>query len=199
MSGSRQIRRGYNGDMQSAFATYLMGVSAGHAWMVGCAALYLAWWAVFFRPRESKLHGVEYVVGVACILGAVACGLVGVVGLAQNAGALPHTVNGGIVALVAVATYVVFAAVTARVFNRPVTTELALIVAWAALEWFVLDGVAGTGASAVLPVLLVAAACVFSMICYVLYYRLHGWKAFWDGCGPLIAAGVVSLAFAALL
>ena len=49
------------------------------------------------------------------------------------------------------------------------------------------------------PAALVGIAFLFSMVCYVLYYRLHGWTAFFDGCGPLLAVGAISLAFVFLL
>ena len=185
--------------MDAVTATYLADIDAGHVWMTVCAVLYLAWWTVFFRPRAAKPRGAERAIGVALILGAVVCGLLGVAGLVRNASALPHAASSGFIALVAVVVYFVALAVTLKAFDRPVTTELLLIVAWAALEWFVLDGVAAAGVDVALPTALVALAFFFSMVCYALYYRLDGWAAFLDGCGPLAAVGVLSLAFAFLL
>lgn len=180
-------------------ATYLVGIEQGHLWMAACAALYLAWWTMFFRPRAEKPRGVERAIGVALILAAVVCGCAGAVGLARSAAGLPHAVEGAVVALVGFAAYAALAAVTRAVLKRPVTTELVLIVAWAALEWFVLDGAAGAGLAVGVPALLVTLALLFSMACYVLYYRFRGWAAFADGCGPLVAVGAISLAFVLLL
>lgn len=56
----------------------LARVWQGHALLAACAALYLVWWVLFFRPEGSKPAGALYAFGVACIMGAVACGLAGV-------------------------------------------------------------------------------------------------------------------------
>lgn len=191
--------RGYNGGMDAAAATYLADIDAGHVWMAVCAVLYLAWWAVFFRPRAVKPHGAERAIGIGLILGAVVCGCAGVACLARGAGGLSHTVDAVLVVLAAFGAYVVLLAFTRALFKRQVTTELLLIVAWAALEWFVLDGAACAGVAVGAPAALVGIAFLFSMVCYVLYYRLHGWTAFFDGCGPLLAVGAISLAFVFLL
>ncbi|SDR92647.1 hypothetical protein [Parafannyhessea umbonata] len=51
----------------------------GHWLMAACCALYLLWWAIFFWPKVcgGSAHGALRVVGVAAILGAVVCGLLG--------------------------------------------------------------------------------------------------------------------------
>lgn len=185
----------------------------GHWWMVACSGLYLVWWCVFFAPdaagQKPSPTGALRVAGVACILGAVACGLLAVTSMVQGMAdmtgeAVPGLwINAGCVAL-----YVVLLAVTVRLFDRPVTTELLLFCAWCALELNVASkvaagstagaGAAGGGAAVLLVVLTLAtlAACT---VCYTLYYRLDYVASFWDGCVPLALVGVVSAVVALVL
>ena len=184
------------------YSEQLRQIATGHALLAACAALYLIWWCVFFRPRAQSPQGIEYVLGVAFILGAVAFGAIAVAKTVQAVGALPSAIPGFAVVVVAVALYVVLLIATTTIFNRPVTTELLLIVAWLALEAFVLSALVTTGMPAgmvALCALLVVAAFVASMVCYVLYYKLSGTAAFLDGCGPLVAVGILSTLFALIL
>ena len=54
-------------------------VRQGHWLMAACCVLYLLWWAIFFWPKVGggSAHGPLRVVGIAAILGAVVCGLLG--------------------------------------------------------------------------------------------------------------------------
>ncbi|MCH3967053.1 MAG: hypothetical protein PHR15_05110 [Atopobiaceae bacterium] len=189
------------------------GIAHGHGALVACAALYLVWWWLFFDPRRERPTGVLYGVGVACILGAVACGAWGVYRITDGLGAVDAAITssgvtswalpGWVFFVGGALVYVVALVVTNRVFSRQVTTELLLIVAWFALELDILDCLAGVGAltpgaSAVLLVLVIA-LFAGSMVCYVLYYRLPPVPAFLDGCAPLVAVGVFSLAMAIVL
>jgi uncharacterized membrane protein YoaK (UPF0700 family) len=110
-------------------------------------------------------------------------------------GQLPDAFSGPVLWLVAAGTYALLAFVTSRFLERPVTTELLLIVAWCALEVDV--------AGAVWPnwplLVAVIVATAFSMVCYLLYYRLEGRAAFLDGCGPLVAVGLLSVIVAWML
>lgn len=170
-------------------------VRLGHWLLALCAVLYLAWWCVFFRPRDEKPQGVERGAGIALILGAVVAGLAAVFQIVTGLGQLPDAFSGPVLWLVAAGTYALLAFVTSRFLERPVTTELLLIVAWCALEVDV--------AGAVWPnwplLVAVIVATAFSMVCYLLYYRLEGRAAFLDGCGPLVAVGLLSVIVAWML
>lgn len=183
----------------------LARVWQGHALLAACAVLYLAWWVVFFRPGAVRPAGALYALGVACILGAVACGLAGVFHAAAALGELPGvgSVPGWAFAIGGVVGYVALLALTAGVFQRQVTTELLLIDAWGAFELYVVASLAASGALAggAVPVmyLLVALLVVASLVCYVLYYRLGPVASFVDGMVPLVAVGIESVALVALL
>lgn len=180
---------------------HLQALGSAHLLLAVCCALYLTWWSVFFRPRPERPHGLEYGFGVALIVGAAVCGLVSVVLMGRALAELPSTVPAAVLWPCAAVAYLVLAYMSARFLDRPVTTELLLIVAWTALEVAVVGAVAGTGEANLVPVLtaVVVAACVGSLVCYLLYYRLDGWAAFLDGCGPLVAIGVLSVVFSALI
>lgn len=183
----------------------LARVWQGHALLAACAALYLVWWVLFFRPEGSKPAGALYTFGVACILGASPCGLAGVFGATAALGELPQagSVPGWAFALGGVAGYLVLLALTAGVFHRQVTTELLLIDAWGAFELCVVASLTAAGAlgSAAVPAMyaLVGVLVVVSLACYVLYYRLGPAASFVDGMVPLVAVGVVSVVLVALL
>lgn len=183
------------------YQTELHSLAVGHGLMALCCVLYLAWWCMFFRPRPESPQGLEYGVGVALILGAVVAGLFGVVRMGGAVSAVPGGVPAVVLWPAAIVAYVLLAVFTTHLFNRPITTELLLIVAWTALEIAcvgALFAVGRTGLATALLVLVVV-ACIGALVCYVRYYQLTDWPAFFDGCGPLVAIGLYSAAFAVLV
>lgn len=177
----------------------------GHASLAVCAALYLAWWWVFFNPALPKAAGALYAAGVGFIVGAVAFGVAAVVLMARGLGALAGQGAGGgaapgwAFAVGGVAAYVALAFVTVRFLQRPVTTELLLFVLWAALELAVANALLGAGALPVgafwALVAVIALVTAANLVCYVLYFRLGPLPSFIDGAAPLTVVGV----FAAVL
>lgn len=181
----------------------------GHVALAVCAALYLAWWWVFFNPNMPKATGGLYALGVGFIVGAVAFGIAAVALMAMGLGALAGapqaagSVPGWAFAVGGVVAYAALAYLTTRFFQRPVTTELLLFVLWAALELAVLNALAGTGAlyggalgALVAIVVLVTAA---NLVCYVLYFRLEALPSFIDGAAPLAVVGVFAAVLAAII
>jgi len=172
-------------------------VGRGHVLLAVCCALYLAWWVLFFRPG-SHIEGPLYWFGVALILGAATCGIIGCFSaggaLSQLPGAqafspVPYLVAG-------VVAYLVLAFVTNGFLDRPITTELVLIVAWCAFECAVVGALSAATVSqqrAVMLYVLVGALVVASLVCYVLYYRLDSWPAFYDGMVPLVSVGIAAV------
>lgn len=178
----------------------------GHAALAACAALYLAWWWIFFRPQEGRPAGARYSIGVACIVAAAVLGVGGVASSIVGLGRLP--VQGGALpgwAFVAAAAvcYVALAYATVRLFHRPITTELVLFVAWAALELAVASGLRAAGAwpdgLALTMSVLVAATMLACLACYVLYYRLPPLLSFVDGAVPLALVGAMAVGMAAAI
>jgi hypothetical protein len=191
----------------------LGGLVLGHAALATCAVFYLIWWWLFFDPNRLKPQGGLYVIGVICILVAVACGLAGVAGIASGLASIHvQAEQRGVpfspfpawaILCGAAVAYVALMLVTRLVFERQVTTELVLIVGWTALEVGVINSLAS--ATIISPTSTTSLAVtlgllfVLSMTCYVLYYRLGPFASFVDGCIPLVAVGVFSVALVVTL
>lgn len=189
----------YNAAMDT-YTPQLHAIAAGHGLLALCAALYLAWWFEFFRPRSARPQGIEYGIGVALIVIAAIAGILGVVRICTALATMPTRMPGVVLWPCAIAAYIVLAVVTYRALGRPITTELLLIVAWTALEVAVAGALIALGSGFAMPLtLLVALGFTASMVCYVLYYRLSGWPAFLDGCGPLVAVGIIAIVEALVL
>ncbi|WP_340505327.1 hypothetical protein [Bifidobacterium breve] len=85
---------------------------------------------------------------------------------------------------------------TSRLLQRPITTELLLIVMWITLELCALtmlhsSGALGATAAIVLAIILLI-LLIADVACYLAYYHLPPMLAFIDGTAPLIAVTVFS-------
>lgn len=192
--------------MPEANATMTGTLVWGHACLAACAALYLAWWWIFFNPKMPKATGALYATGIGCIVGAVALGVAAVVLMGLGLGGLADAGMRGIVpgwafVIGGIVAYVVLAFVTTRFFQRPVTTELLLFVLWAALELAVLNAGAGAFAPgmAVLLAAVVIVVFVGCLVSYLRYFHLPPLLSFVDGALPLLAVGVFAAVMAALI
>lgn len=191
--------------MQEAAQTALAQLQGGHGLMALCAVLYLAWWVVFFRPGAGKVQGPLYWVGAGCLAVAAIAGIAGAIFIALGANGLAAGTgpSGWWFVLGAIAAYLFLAWATTHFWNRPITTELLLFVAWGALELYAacaLDasGTLGLAATAWL-VAIILGIFALSLICYVLYYRLPAVPSFVDGALPLGTIGVFSAILPLLL
>ncbi len=176
----------------------------GHALMAVCAACYLAWWVIFFRPGIPKVTGALYSAGVVCIILTAIAGLAGaaMIGVGTARTSVPGvSPSGWWFALGAVALYALLAFVTSRLFGRPITTELLLFVAWAAVELACIITLGSAGglsqAATIILTILVILAFAGMLITYLLYYQLAPLPSFIDGAIPLAAVGVLSVVLAA--
>lgn len=193
--------------MSEAHTTIPGSLTWGHGCLAACAVLYLAWWWIFFNPNMPKATGVLYLTGVGCIIGAALLGIGAIVLIMGGLGSIAATGSGVALpswafAVGGLVAYVALAFITARFFQRPVTTELLLFVLWAALELAVVNAAAGVGmplsgtAVLVALVVLVFIGCLAS---YVLYFRLPPMPSFVDGALPLAAVGVFSTVMALVI
>jgi len=111
--------------------------------------------------------------------------------------------SGGTFALIGVVIYVVLLVVTGKLLHRRVTTELVLIVGWCVLEAVVLNAVYGSGAlsasRAVAYLVLMIAALVIGLVCYLLYYKLPDMTAFRVAAVPLVVDGLCMVVFVGML
>lgn len=175
------------------FTTPLWELFTGNLLFVICSLFYLVWWIVCFRPNSSGGAVGGVFITFAFITGITAFALmsVGINSLSQNSKALPIR----FILFGAVALYLILLAVTAVVFHRQVTSELLIMIVWAALELSVITVLFGNGYFSVgrtaVTTALIGAATIIGLICYVLYYRLDGTASYIDGMIPLATDAVV--------
>ncbi|MCD8376412.1 MAG: hypothetical protein LUD69_05665 [Oscillospiraceae bacterium] len=170
---------------------------AGNLLLILCCVFYLLWWLIAFKPTGA----VKGIKSGWLLIPAALCGLAAVWEIIRGSGGaqaqnvlIPQTAIfiGGIVA------YVLLLAGSCFLLKRQVTTELFLIIGWAALTFLELDALYALGrcskGTAVFFLALTAAAAVVSLICYLLYYRLDSVKGYLDGMVPLVLAALVMAA-----
>ena len=184
------------------FTLPLWEIFGGNLLMFVTLVFYIAWWTVSFGPNGGdKTAGAGIFLGAALFTGVAA-----IMTMYLGINSLPRPGKGIPVMYIligAAAFYVIFLAVTKIAFQRIVTSELLLIIVWAALEWSAIAVLQGCGRfnmwQALTLAALVALATGAGMVCYVLHYRLNEPSRFLNGLIPLIAdAGVVAVFLAVL-
>lgn len=163
---------------------------------------YIAWWVVLFRPdRVGSSPSGTLLIAIALLAGAasVVFLIFGISSQSWNGKDFP----GVYFFLGALGAYFVLLGITKSLFQRPVTSELLLIVLWSTLEWALITalkmgGRLSSGRALTLTVL-VGFAAFIGLVCYVLFYRLDGAPRFWDGLIPLMVDGAVIATFLSVL
>ncbi len=169
-------------------------ILVGNLLFVVCCVFYLIWWLLGFHPSRPAAGGRF----AGLLVPAVICGLAGLVLIV--AGLVKVEAPGRLFPnwwLVpgAVLLYLVLLMVTRQVFDRPVTSELLLIVVWSALALAEVNSLGGAGLLsrplmwAVIVILTLV--LVADLVCYVLYYRLGPWPQYIDGMVPLVLTALV--------
>ena len=166
----------------------------GQILLIFCFLFYLIWWYRGFRPGVSVIR----VRGLNGLILAITA-LTGIAGVALSlTGDVPTTLKISHTAILStgIVAYIVLLLVTRFLLDRVVTSELLLIVAWTMLEVWVANCLDGAGrlpgARFGIMIAVLALACLGSMVCYVLYYRIEEKAAFYTAMAPLIA-GIVSM------
>jgi len=164
----------------------------GNIFLIICCLFYLTWWILAFKPSEA-VRGVGWLLVPAFLTGiaAVILAVRGILSVPAGTALVPRGVLlwGGIVG------YLILLAITALLFRRPITSELFLIVGWAVLALSEINTLYGVGQfsyrlTAIFTVL-VGAATLISLICYVLYYNLGNRAGYFDGMIPLLMSALV--------
>lgn len=166
----------------------------GNILLIICCAFYLVWWLLAFKPAGA-VRGMKtgwllipaFAAGMAAIIFTVR----GIMSASVNVKPFP----GGWLLLGGVAAYIILFAITRMLLKRPVTTELFLIVGWAVLALSEINALYGTGrfshGLAVAFAVVVVAAALISLVCYVLYYNLGNTAGYIDGMIPLLMVALV--------
>lgn len=162
--------------------------------LIICCAFYLAWWLLAFKPigaikgmKTGWLLIPAFAAGLASIILAVH----GIQSASVHAALFPS----GLLLWGGIAAYFILLVITYLFFKRPVTTELFLIVGWAMLALSEINVLYGIGrfshTLAVIFAVIIAAAALISLICYVLYFNLDDHAGYFDGMVPLLMVALV--------
>lgn len=168
-------------------------IITGQILLIICCVFYLIWWYRGYRPAISanRVGGMN---GILLVI-TMAFGIAGVVfSLMQIPAVSEPKINPVLIVVTGIIAYVVLLIITRFLFQRIVTAELFLIVAWTMLEMTVINrlnagGFLSAGGFAILCII-IAAAFVISMVLYVAYYRMEEMKAFYAAMVPLITEAV---------
>lgn len=166
----------------------------GNILLIACCAFYLAWWIIAFKP-SGAVKGMKsgwllipaFILGIASV--AMICS--GVSATENSSMLIPSSLIAGAGLIL----YFALLALTWLLLKRPVTTELLLIIGWAALAAAEVSALYGRGAytmlaaSALIACVIILAAV--SLVCYLLYYQLDSIKGYYDGMLPLVAVQVM--------
>ena len=168
---------------------------AGNILLIFCCLFYLAWWLIAFKP-EGAVKGFR---SGWLLIPAAVCGLAAVIlicraisGTAKQERLMPV----GLIFVIGVIVYFVLLAGTWFIMKRQVTTELFLIVGWAALASAQISALFGCGsyskAAAIIFIIFIIIMAAVSMVCYLLYYNLDSVKGYIDGIIPLAVVAVMT-------
>lgn len=167
----------------------------GNLLLLGCCIFYLAWWLLAFRP-ENPVKGMR---SGWLLIPAAAAGLGSVAKIVRGINETPLA-NAPFTSmqiwLTGAAVYVVLPVATSALLKRPVTTELFLIVGWAALAAAQANALYASNLlraqQAIALCIITAIFAVVSMICYLRYYELDPVRGYADGAVPLILVGIAA-------
>ena len=170
--------------------------------LIVCCAFYLAWWLLAFRPAgavKGMKTGWLLIPAFAAGIAAVVLAVQGIRSAPIEAALFP----GGLLLWGGVAAYFILLAVTGLLFQRQVTTELFLIVGWAVLALSEINTLYGVGrfsrGMAVPFAVVIVAAALISLVCYVLYYNLGDRAGYFDGMIPLLLVALVTAGISAAM
>ncbi|MCL2492610.1 MAG: hypothetical protein FWF33_01030 [Clostridiales bacterium] len=167
----------------------------GNILLVVCCIFYLIWWLLAFRP-VNPVSGTGWL-----LLPAAIAGLASVICITRGIsafGARDVLIPSKVILFGGLAAFVILLAVTTLVFHRPVTTELFLIVGWCTMILSEVNALYGVDLfsrnAAVTLMVVILAAVVVSLVCYVLYYQLDARVGYYDGMVPLLMVACVTAA-----
>ena len=177
----------------------------GNILFIVCCGFYLVWWLTAFYPSASKPSGGGVGTGWLLIPASIT-GLLGVI-LAVRGILVKNPViqllPAGYILWGGIAAYFILLAVTVLLLKRPLTSELILIVGWGMLALAEINTLFGIGLFpqrlSIVFLVIICAAVVISLVCYVLYYRLDSRAGYIDGMIPLVLAALATAAISVVI
>ena len=170
-------------------------ILTGNILLIFCCLFYLSWWLIAFKP-EGAVKGIR---SGWLLIPAAACGLAAVIMICKGISATAKEERLIPVLLIfaaGVIVYFVLLAGTWFIMKRQVTTELFLIVGWAALAAAEVSALFACGSysktAAIIFIVFIIIMAAVSMVCYLLYYNLDSVKGYIDGIIPLAIVAVMT-------
>ena len=184
----------------------------GQISLIVCCLLYIVWWVIAFHPHATRMNKIQGNIPLLFVW--VTAGL----GLDYASGGLYAICQDGMGTLVmspivaSIATSMVVVLLIAGVFvyalmlfgsvkilKRKLTSELLFLTLWAVLELIIVEVVeiAQTGMTTISmfpSVMVIAIASCVGLGCYLVYYKLAPWPAFYLAMVPL-AVNALAMAF----
>lgn len=164
-------------------------IQTGNLSLIICCIFYLIWWSGTFNPARSYSTPVKYILFLITLVAGLA-GIALLITAMKNMPVTAGSLSNFVIAGIGVAAYVILLLLTNFFLHRQVTTELLLIVGWTVLELCAMNSLfrAEAFGNGILlaAVIVILAAAVIGMICYLMYYNLEEMRAFYVGMVPLI-------------
>lgn len=173
-------------------------IFSGNLCMLITSLLYIAWWASAFYPASECAPPVSsFLLLLTCLTG-IAAVILFICGIRIPLSSVQMVPTRRIL-FSAVILYIVLLCISIFLFHRPVTSELFIMMLWAAGELCALSILYSAGRfgikSVIVLKLLIFGATAAGYICYLNYYLLEGIRAFIDGLIPLALDGAVVAVF----
>jgi hypothetical protein len=181
------------------FTTPYWTIFGGQLIMLLAITFYIIWWVVSKGDITSAGTGSYLTMTLLCGVAAVALLFFGINLLPQTDGGIPvrYILAGALTLLI-----ILFPATTIFL-KRAVTSELPLILFWAALECSAITALHQSRffsvKKALALVALVGMATGVGLACYIVHYHLDEAMRFRNGLIPLVADGVVVMAMVAAM
>ncbi|MCK9171660.1 MAG: hypothetical protein M0P01_14715 [Treponema sp.] len=171
---------------------------SGNAGMFLTSLLYITWWVLVFRPGAAASRFITTVLLIPAFITGIAAIVLFVIGVQIPAG-VRRGIPSGIIFIAALLLYGILLIVSIYVFHRPVTSELFIMILWAAGELCAISALYASGRFAMSEVFallfLILSATAAGFICYLQYYKLSGTASFVDGLIPLVSDAAVIVVF----
>lgn len=176
----------------------------GQISLIVCCLLYIVWWVIAFHPHATRMNKIQGNIPLLFVLVTAGLGLDyasgGIYTICQDGigslvtSPIVASVATGIVVVLMVAGVVAYALLaigSVKILRRKLTSELLFMTMWTVLEIIIIEVVEitriGMAEVSKFPsVVVIAFSTCVGLGCYLGYYKLPPWPAFYLAMVPLI-------------
>ncbi len=170
----------------------------GNLLMLLTCLLYISWWVSAFRKGPYQPSKLSSILLLFIFIAGVASVLLFIRGLWIPVASFSHlSISRILIGFIVL--YFILLVISRSLFHRPLTSELFIMLFWAAGELCALFVLHESGRleslATNLVLFLIILSTVTGFICYLKYYKLSGIASFIDGVIPLASDAVVIFVF----